>query len=279
MGQFWGLSINDDNLVSCAVRKHASRISKCAVDTGSFGLGYYSRGELLQRVEPRCQGEPLDVLRMVETTRADLVIMHARSQGGVEPAKREDIHPFRFKEWLFAHNGKIEGFLEIKERLLEAIPSFIGRNIKGETDSELVFHLFLSFLYDSGVLSRPEADISAVGDALVRTFATVDEFAHICNKPISKASVIVSDGYSMVVGSRGIPVDYTLIDGIDDCDRCRTSVRPGDTVSPQVDHEDARAVLVCSCKTSADASCYTKLEDNTVLLVSKNQEISIRAFG
>jgi glutamine amidotransferase len=279
MGQFWGLSINDDALVSCAVQKHVSRISMCTVDTGSFGLGYYSRGELLQRVEPRCQGEPLDVLRMVENTRADLVIMHARSQGGTAPAKREDIHPFRFKEWLFAHNGKIEGFFEIKDKLLDAIPSFIRRNIKGETDSELVFHLFLSFLYDAGDLSRPEADIAAVGDALVRTFATVDEFAHIQNKPISNASVIVSDGYSMVVGSRGIPVDYAVIDGMADCDRCRTSVRPGDTNAPQVDHEDVKAVLVCSCETGADTSCYTKLDDNTVLLVSKNQEIATRVFG
>lgn len=277
MGQFWGLSIGDDSLVPCAVNRYLPRISRCTVDTGSFGLGWYSRGELLQRVEPGCREEPLDVLRMVENVRADLLVMHARkTKGG--PTKREDIHPFRFKEWLFAHNGTIDGFDVIKNNLLEAIPSFLRRNIKGETDSELIFHLFLSFLYDAGALNRPEPQISQIGDAVVRTIATVDEFAHVRHIPPSPASIIVSDGYSLVAASRGIPVEYTLMDTISDCARCRTSMRPGDPESAKVNH-DVRAVLVCSCESPSTETEFALLNDNSLLLISKHQEITIRAFG
>ena len=276
MGQFWGLSISDDTLVPCAVRRHLPRIARCTVDTGSFGLGYYSRGELLQRVEPGFRNEPLDVMHMVENTRADLVVMHARkSKGG--PARREDIHPFRFKEWLFAHNGAVEGFPEIKESLLETVPSFIRRNIKGGTDSEVVFHLFLSFLFDAGALNRPDAQLSEIGDALVRTIATVDEFAHIRGIPTSPGSMIVSDGYSLAAGCRGIPVDYAIIDGIDDCERCRTSMRPGDPEAGRIDHE-VKAVLVCSCEGIAGEPGYISLEDGRLLMISKRQEITVRAF-
>ena len=277
MGQFWGLSIGNDALVPCAVRKYIRRISGCTENAGSYGVGCYTRGELLQRVEPRCEGGPPDVEMMLDKTRADLVIMHARSRKD-HPMQRENIHPFRFKEWLFAHNGEVEGFGEIKQELLEVIPSFIRRNIKGETDSEVLFHLFLSFLYDAGKLGRPAVKPSEIGDALVRTFATVDEFAHIRNIPTSPASVIVSDGYSMAAGRRGIPVEVATIDGIENCERCHGSIPPGDREAPRVNHE-VKAVLICSCNDTERDETLTAVEDNTLLLVDRHQTITYRPFG
>jgi hypothetical protein len=276
MGQFWGLSISDDSLVPCAVRRHLPRVSSCTANSGSFGLGYYSRGELLQRQAPRCQDEASDLAGMMESIRADLLIMHART-GKDAAAKPEDIHPFRFKEWLFAHNGAVAGFSEIKERLLEAVPSFIRRNIKGGTDSEILFHLFLSFLYDAGCLNRPAVQAGEIGDAVIRTFATVDEFAHLRDIPPSAAAVIISDGYSLAVGSRGIPVDFAVIDGISDCERCRGSMRPGEPDSARVDH-NVKAVIVCSCA-SAKTPSFRPLDDNCLLLVDKHQTPAFRAFG
>ena len=277
MGQFWGLSIGDDALVPCAVRRYIRRIAACTENAGSYGLGCYTRGELLQRVEPRCEGGPPDVDMMLDKTRADLVIMHARPRKD-HPANRADIHPFRFKEWLFAHNGEVKGFEEIKQELLEVIPSFIRRNIKGETDSEVLFHLFLSFLYDAGKLGRPAVKPTEISDALVRTFATVDEFAHIRNIQTSPASVIVSDGYSMAAGRRGIPMELAVIDGIPDCDRCRVSFPPGDREAPPVNHE-VKAVLVCSCNSVESDETLTVVEDNTLLLVDRHQSITYRPFG
>lgn len=277
MSQFWGLSISDDTLVECALAPFYDHINLITGDTGWWGLGYHSRGEVLQRSEPRSSGETLDISEVVKGLRADLMLLHTRT-ATVGQTRRENVHPFRFKDWLFAHNGTIRGFEAIKDQLLEAMPAFIRRNIKGDTDSEHLFHLFVSFLYDAGELNRPDAGTAAIGDALIRTFATVDEFAAVAGEPTSPSSFIVSDGYSFVAGSRSIPVDYAIVDGIDDCRVCRTSVRPGDTVSASVAHENLKAVIVRSCHQAEPAAPFTRLDDNTMLLVSRRQDIEYRVF-
>ena len=109
MAQFWALSTNDDTLVGCALAPFNEKVDLLKDDAGGWGLGYYSRGELLQRVEPRGRAAVLDIGEVVRDIRADMVIMHARS-ATVGTVRRENIHPFRFKEWLFAHNGTTVGF-------------------------------------------------------------------------------------------------------------------------------------------------------------------------
>ncbi len=276
MSQFWGLSISDDSLVECALKPHYGTIDLVTGDTGWWGLGCYSRGEVLQRSEPKQEGEPLDISNIVQGLRADLIFMHTR-KATVGQVRRENVHPFRFKEWLFAHNGTLRGFEAIKGKLLDSIPEFIRRNIRGDTDSEHLFHLFVSFLYDAGMLSRPDAGIQAIGDAIIRTFATVDEFASIAGEAASPSSFIVSDGYSLVAGSRHIPVDYLVIDGIKDCAVCRRSVRPG-TVPSLVHHEQLKGVIIRSAGGEAPPPSFKRLEDNTLLMVSRTQDVMLRAF-
>ncbi len=277
MGQFWGLSVNDDMLLRCVVLNLAKQISLCTSNAKSFGLGYYSQGELLQRFEPQCKESTIDSALAIDGIRAEMLVMHMRSNSN-GPTKRECIHPFRFKEWLFAHNGSIVGFLEIKDRILNSIPSFIRRNIKAETDSELMFHLFLSFLYDAGELNRKDADIQIIGDALARTLATIDEFAHVEGNPKSDASIIVTNGYSMVTVNRGYHTDYLCLNGILDCPACRITLHPNDPDFSRADHEDLRAVLVRSCKNPVQSTETVKVVDNSILLISKKQEVSVRTF-
>jgi hypothetical protein len=277
MSQFWGLSISDDSFVDCALAPHLDSLNLITGDTGWWGLGYYSRGELLQRFEPKKTGEPLDVAEVTHGLKADLIFMHTRN-ATVGQMRRENVHPFRFKEWLFAHNGTIYGFEEIKPKILDSIPSFIHRNLKGETDSEHLFHLFLSFLYDAGMLNRPDPGIMPIGDALVRTFATVDEFAGVAGEEASASSFIVSDGYSLVAGGRHIPVDYTVIDGIEDCPVCRKSIRPGDSAAAPVGHDALKAVIVRSAGGDAPPPVFSRLRDNTLLMVSRAQEVTLRPF-
>src|SRR3990170_1236754 len=64
-------------------------------------------------------------------------------QGGA-PAKLENAQPFRFRQWVFCHSGAVERFAAIQTGMLESVPDFLRRNIRGQTDSEHVFHLFLA---------------------------------------------------------------------------------------------------------------------------------------
>jgi predicted glutamine amidotransferase len=277
MGQFWGLTLSDDARVECVLRRYRSHIERCTKDMGSFGVGYYSRGDLLQRVEPRNENESFDLEKVIRGVRSDLILMHARTPRK-ERILREDIHPFRFKDWLFAHNGKVTGFDDVRERLLEAMPSFIRRNLRGKSDSEYLFHLFLSFLYDAGQINRPNLPVDSIGDAMSRTFSTVDELLSVAGYDRSPASVVVSNGYSVVAGSRGIQVAYAAIDGIENCEVCRISVRPGDKTAVSANHPDLKAVLIYSCGMDVISEPFNRLSDDSLLMVSKNQDISVRAL-
>jgi predicted glutamine amidotransferase len=274
MSVFWGLSINSSANVECAIMPFAEHLKMCTGDVEGWGLGYYYRGDILQRIEPQKQGELLDVEKAVHDITADIILMHTRT-ATVGSARPENVHPFRFQDWLFAHNGTLAGFETFKEDLQHHMPPFILRGIKGDTDSQYIFHLFLSFLYDAGMLNRPNPGSRAVRDALVRTFATLDEFAKNNGEGPSPASLMVSDGYSLVVLRRGIPVEYLLIEGLNDCRICRPSVKPGEADPDHIDHGEVRAVMVRSGAAADDTSRFISLEDNAILMVTKKQTIEV----
>ncbi len=54
-------------------------------------------------------------------------------------------HPFRYRNWLFVHNGEIHGIEKFRKRLIEAVADEYFTNILGTTDSEVMFHLALTF--------------------------------------------------------------------------------------------------------------------------------------
>jgi hypothetical protein len=277
MALFWGLSINNDMLVKCAMDRYENDLSFPTGDSGAWGLRYYYKGELLKRIEPREQGEPLDVSSITRGLRADIILMHTRTatSGSMRP---ENIHPFRFKEWIFAHNGTLAGFDAYRKKIIAAMPQFIKRGVKGDTDTQHLFHLFISFLYDAGVFGRPDLGIIHIRDALNRAVATVDEFAGECGEQPSKGSFAVSDGYSLVVLSRGIPIDYILIEGVRDCAVCRRSIIPGEDPSQRVDHEDLRAVLVRSGPFEEPPASFQRLNENSFLMITKNHGVEFSPF-
>lgn len=60
----------------------------------------------------------------------------------------ENSHPFSYKNYVFAHNGNINNFEMHKGKLRKYIPDDLFLNIKGETDSEWIFYIFLNLLQE-----------------------------------------------------------------------------------------------------------------------------------
>ena len=56
----------------------------------------------------------------------------------------------------------------MRERLVASVPEFLRSGIRGDTDAEVLFHVFLSFLHDAGRLNdgQVEASLVARGAAL-----------------------------------------------------------------------------------------------------------------
>ena len=59
--------------------------------------------------------------------------------------QRSNCHPFQHDQWLFVHNGEINGFSAVRRDLALAVdPEYFGC-ITGTTDSEIMFYLALTF--------------------------------------------------------------------------------------------------------------------------------------
>ncbi len=55
-------------------------------------------------------------------------------------------HPFQYGRWVFAHNGNIKNFEHIKNKLEDLIEPKLKRFFLGETDSEIIFLIILTFI-------------------------------------------------------------------------------------------------------------------------------------
>src|SRR5690606_9321840 len=55
-------------------------------------------------------------------------------------------HPFQHGRWVFAHNGNIKNFDQLRPELVAMIDSDLQRYILGTTDSEVIFYLLLTHM-------------------------------------------------------------------------------------------------------------------------------------
>jgi glutamine amidotransferase len=166
-----------------------------------WGLGFYQGGEVLIRRRPIDERQELEVSSLATDVRADLLIGHVR-HATVGALRTENTHPFRYRQWLFAQTGTVSDFEQIRERLVGSVPEFLRGGIRGETDAEVVFHVFLSFLHDAGLLNSTSVDPVPVREALRSSLAVIDGItAEVGTKPC-RLNVMVSNGGCVVAVHR-----------------------------------------------------------------------------
>ena len=72
-----------------------------------------------------------------------LLFAHIRASTGT-PVQQSNCHPFRFRNWLWMHNGSIRDFDRVKRDLMLEVAPELYPHIHGSTDSELFFYLALT---------------------------------------------------------------------------------------------------------------------------------------
>jgi glutamine amidotransferase len=112
-------------------------------------------------------------------------------------------HPFQYGRWVFAHNGDIPDFARQRSALLAEVAPQLRRFILGETDSEVVFFVFLTQLSRFGPLSGRHI----VADVISALKATVRNVRELCDGATAESrallSSIVTDGDTMVATQGG----------------------------------------------------------------------------
>ena len=110
-----------------------------------FGLGWYAplisdEPALYTAITPAWSNRNLVNLSAKIKSPAFFAHARAASEGGVTTF---NCHPFVYKQWMFMQNGGIAEFVKIKRHLRRLLDDDIYNWIKGETDSEHFFALFL----------------------------------------------------------------------------------------------------------------------------------------
>ena len=138
MARLFAFLANRPDLVAAGARREASVLTETATRAVSgplgWGVGFYQGGEVLLRRRPVDDREVVDVSFAVAEARTDTLIGHIR-RASVGALTTENAHPFRYRQWLFAHTGTVAGIGAMRERLVDSIPQFLRRNVRGETDS------------------------------------------------------------------------------------------------------------------------------------------------
>jgi glutamine amidotransferase len=129
-----------------------------------FGIGWYGVGDepgVFHSLDPAWNNRNL--LSLSQHISSPLVFAHVRATTGT-PVQETNCHPFRYKNWLFMHNGVIRDFGLVKRDLVLEIAPELYPRIEGSTDTEVLFHLALTYGLETDPVTAMEHAVGLVED-------------------------------------------------------------------------------------------------------------------
>lgn len=139
--------------------------------------------------------------------RSSTFLVHVRraTVGAVDPL---NAHPFRFGRWLFAHNGTVHGFSELRSWMDARTDPKLGMTRLGDTDSEQLFLFLLTRLAEAGV--DPSGHLAAEGRAVCGALRTglLTLAAESARRGLEAptTNVLLTDGRVFLAHRSGIPL-------------------------------------------------------------------------
>jgi predicted glutamine amidotransferase len=238
-----------------------SRLGSETTNGDGFGIGWYGTGEgpgVFHSVSPAWANANLRELSA--HIRSPLFIAHVRATSGTA-IQETNCHPFKHGDWLFAHNGVVSGFDVLRRDLLLAVDPSLFPGIQGSTDSEILFHLALTFGLEDDPLP-----------ALERTVGLVESLAarHGIDNALF-ATIGVSDGRRLWA------VRYAT--GV----RAPTLFHSADVEAAQAVHRDDSGLhegdcLVVSEPFSDLPGAWVEIAPSTALVVAVGGDVEQRPF-
>jgi len=127
------------------------------VNGDGFGFGWYPQDSVVGSIPALFHStEPawndVNLRELTQAVESPLFFSHVRAAGG-PPIQQTNCHPFRYENWMFMHNGFLGEFSKMKRDLVFAVDPSLYPHLMGTTDSEVVFHLALTF----GLMDDPIA--------------------------------------------------------------------------------------------------------------------------
>lgn len=134
------------------------------------------------------------------------VVAHVRAASVFAGISQQNCHPFKAGRLMFCHNGRIEQFDLVRRKFHALLSDEAFINIKGTTDSEVLFALLCSYLTEDSYVSPFHQSEPFGHDRLttalkrvLRTIENLTENAGITKFGYCTCNFALTDGETMVV--------------------------------------------------------------------------------
>lgn len=238
-----------------------------------FGVGWYHRNIAHQpavfvSVYPAWNNRNLRYLSSL--IQSDCLVAHVRA-ASVGDVSESNCHPFHYKNYLMAHNGGVEEFEKIKRPLKQLLSDEKYLWVKGQTDSEHLFALFLEYLEAKG----PDITADDVADAFEQMIDSL--------KKLMKDRGIAEPAYLNMVfidGERMVGLRYTTGENVKPLtlyysEGSKYICEEGACYMVPANGSD-KSVMIVSEKLTDIAEDWRMIPDNHMVLVYKDLSVKLR---
>jgi glutamine amidotransferase len=122
----------------------------CDINIDGFGIGWKNElnDEFCSYKHTIPIRNDINLCNILKSIKSECVFVHLRANtlNLCAPLSMMNTHPFIINEYMWMHNGKIGNFNKLKKILVASIDDDIFSCIKGNTDSEYCFGLYLTLL-------------------------------------------------------------------------------------------------------------------------------------
>jgi len=290
MGRFVGLIHRHPRLLNCLLAEGGDAFQRPAdYPLAGWGLGYHQGARVLLQKERVDPGGRVDFPSLARTLQTSDLICHVH-----RPPEGhwtyENAQPFGHQGWVCAHHGRVPGHEEVRElrtMMLDGVAPFLRRNVQGCSDTEVLFHLYLTELHRHHQLPGVRVDPAGAAEAMRALIARVEGMVARCVGQAQLAelqlTLVVSSGDVLVAAAVGVPLHWRLRPTIPRCRGCSEETDPRERRPPRLErHEDLTATWVVSGLTldgAAPDPSWTLVPDRTVLWANRSGEVRMTPLG
>ena len=180
---------------------HAKEMAE-PLNGDGFGMGWYDKKirtepGMLKSITPAWNNQNLKMNAGIIESDCFLAHIRAATEGGVS---LDNSHPFRYNQYLLMHNGGIRNFIKIKRDLINCLSNHYYQWIKGQTDSEAIFALYMQIVSDnSGEKEGSDLPLPFLAECFKKTFAKIEDLKQ--NRGLSETSIfnmVITDGTRVI---------------------------------------------------------------------------------
>ena len=246
------------------------------VNGDGFGLGWYPTFDdpkpgVYKSIEPAWNN--CNLYFVSSKIKSQLFFGHVRDASADFPVSQTNCHPFQYGHFLWMHNGFLENFSKMKRLLINHLSDRAFLTVKGNTDSEYAFALFLDEIEFNDQASHQQIRdaMMTVIDKLtfMRIKAGITSNAQM-NFAVSNGQIIYVTRFSTITGQRPASLFYIQGSVVKRNDNTVEVVPSRDTQSP--------AVVIASEPLSSSGEHWQKMPRNHLIEVTLAGRVTVSAL-